>query len=72
MFKYSFKAHTDTETKRIANFIETFEPKINFILDRSCFGMQITAEFISEDEKNSFLANLCSKLNLSEEGFYLK
>ena len=72
MIEHSFSAQSDSATKQIANFIETFEPKINFILEQSYSGLQITAKFNSEDEKNSFFHSLSSALNLTENGSYPK
>uniref|UniRef100_UPI004049E5B4 hypothetical protein n=1 Tax=Flavobacterium sp. TaxID=239 RepID=UPI004049E5B4 len=71
MIVHSFRAQSDSETKRIANFIETFNPKVNFILEESHSMLQITAKFNSEDEKNNFLLSLSSALNINENGSYL-
>ena len=72
MIKHSFSAQSDSETKRIANFIETFTPKINFVFEQSHFGLQITATFNSEDEKSSFFHSLSAALNISDDGSYPK
>ncbi len=72
MIKYSFATQSDSETKRLAEYISSFEPKILFIIQNSLTGLHITATFNSEEEKNDFVSSLSSALNITDNGFYLK
>lgn len=72
MIEQSFKSNSDSETKRIANFIELNYPEIFFTIEKTVFGFCITVKFNSEKEKNSFFNAFSSNLNIKKDGNYLK
>nr|WP_294928361.1 hypothetical protein [uncultured Flavobacterium sp.] len=71
MIEYSFGANSNSATKKIAEFIKSFEPKINFEIEDSYFGKLINCKFENEIEKDSFIKTLSNSLNIAEDGTYL-
>jgi hypothetical protein len=71
MIKYSFASNSDSATNKIAEFIKSFEPKIDFEIGESYFGKEINCKFENENDKDSFIRTLSNSLNISEDGTYL-
>ena len=71
MINYTFKSNSDSATKKVAEFIEGFIPKIDFQVERGHFGLEITCQFIDENQKDSFIATLNESLDVSESGEYI-
>lgn len=72
MVEFTFFANSNDDTRRIVKLIETFEPKINLILEEIDYRLEITVIFESEVEKDAFHQKLCSSVNISKGGSYLK
>ncbi len=71
MIEYNFKSNSNSETKKIAEFIKRFTPKINFIIEEGHFGLSINCKFENQNDKDSFIQTLGNSLNISEDGSYI-
>jgi len=71
MIKHTFKTNSNNLTKRVAKHIESFDPKINYITEQGSFGIEITAEFENEVDRDIFINKLSNSLKLSENGIFL-
>lgn len=71
MVEYIFKSDTDIATKKVADFIEGFTPKVHFVIEKGHFGLDINCKFNNESDRDSFIKTLNESLNISENGSYL-
>ncbi|MBF4473799.1 hypothetical protein [Flavobacterium sp. HJJ] len=71
MIEYIFQSNSNSATKKIAEHIKEFTPKINFVLEDGYFGLAINCNFESQNDKDSFIQTLVNSLNISEDGSYL-
>ena len=71
MVEYTFKSDSNSATKKVAEFIKGFKPKVNFTIDNGHFGLEINCKFDNEKDRDSFINTLSESLRASENGSYI-
>lgn len=71
MIEYAFQSSSNSATKKVAEFIKGFSPKIDFEIEDGYFGLAINCKFESQNDRDSFIHALADSLNIAEDGSYI-
>lgn len=72
MIRHTFKADSDSETRKMAIVIKKFIPQTKFILKDGHFGLEINCSFDNEEKKDIFIATFNKITGIGEDGKYIQ
>ncbi len=72
MIRHSFKADSDSETRKMAIVIEKFIPQTKFTLKAGHFGLEINCNFDNEEKKDLFIATFNKIIGIGEDEKYIQ